>query len=144
MLMVVLLSAGLLGLLMLNTALNEGSFELSRLKKQTTDLTDERQGLQRQIDRNAAPDALAERARQLGMLPGGDPVFLQDDGSVLGRPGPAPSGPPVRRPGGDPSPQPAPAPTDPGGTPAPDPSAGGDGGVQIAPAPPATTPGGAR
>ncbi|MFD9125204.1 septum formation initiator family protein [Kitasatospora sp. NPDC059571] len=149
MLVVVLLSAGLLGLLMLNTALNEGSFELSRLKKQTTDLTDERQGLQRQIDHDAAPDALAERARQLGMVPGGDPVFLQDDGSVLGKPGQAQDSPAVKRPGGDPSPQAAPSagtpPTDPaaqGGASAsatPDPGAG-DGGVQIAPAPPAGTP----
>ena len=86
-LIVTLLSAGLLGLLALNTALNEGAFELSRLKRQTTDLTDERQGLQAQIDQNAAPDALARRARELGMVPGGGPAFLQDDGTVLGKPG---------------------------------------------------------
>ncbi|MEV7181579.1 cell division protein FtsL [Kitasatospora sp. NPDC093679] len=143
MLIVVLLSAGLLGLLMLNTALNEGSFELSRLKKQTTDLTDEKQGLQAQIDRNAAPDALARRARELGMVPGGGPAFLQDDGKVLGKPGQAQDSPPVKRPddaaaasaapaapSGDPSAG-APAPASPSPT-------AGDDGVQIAPAPPAT------
>ncbi|MFD0527999.1 septum formation initiator family protein [Kitasatospora arboriphila] len=140
MLIVVLLSAGLLGLLMLNTALNEGSFELSRLKKQTTDLTDEKQGLQAQIDQNAAPDALARRARELGMVPGGGPAFLQDDGKVLGKPGQAQDSPPVKRPedasaapaapSGDPSAG-APAPASPSPT-------AGDDGVQIAPAPPAT------
>lgn len=139
-LIVVLLSAGLLGLLMLNTALNEGSFELSRLKKQTTDLTDEKQGLQAQIDQNAAPDALARRARELGMVPGGGPAFLQDDGKVLGKPGQAQDSPPVKRPedasaapaapSGDPSAG-APAPASPSPT-------AGDDGVQIAPAPPAT------
>ncbi|WP_431678135.1 FtsB family cell division protein [Kitasatospora sp. KL5] len=138
----VLLSAGLLGLLALNTALNEGSFELSRLKKQTTDLTDERQGLQAQIDRDAAPDALARRARELGMVPGGGPAFLQDDGSVLGKPGQAQDSPPVKRPE-DTASAAAPssgAPADPnaGTSPSPGPSASDDG-VQIAPAPPAAT-----
>ncbi|GJF32995.1 membrane protein [Kitasatospora sp. NE20-6] len=128
-LVVMLLSGGLLGLLMLNTALNEGSFELSRLKKQTTDLTDERQGLQEQIDGNAAPDALARRARELGMVPGGGPAFLQDDGSVLGRPGAAQDSPVVRRP------EETATPADPSATPAPGPSPTDDG-VRIAPAPP--------
>ncbi|MEW1913141.1 cell division protein FtsL [Kitasatospora sp. NPDC085895] len=139
MLIVVLLSAGLLGLLMLNTALNEGSFELSRLKKQTTDLTDEKQGLQAQIDRNAAPDALARRARELGMVPGGGPAFLQDDGKVLGTPGQAQDSPPVKRPDDAAAASAVPAAPS-AGAPAPaspSPTAGDDG-VQIAPAPPAT------
>ncbi|MCU7825252.1 cell division protein FtsL [Kitasatospora sp. DSM 101779] len=137
-LIVVLLSAGLLGLLMLNTALNEGSFELSRLKKQTTDLTDEKQGLQAQIDQNAAPDALARRARELGMVPGGGPAFLQDDGKVLGKPGQAQDSPPVKRPE-DASAAPSAPSGDPSaaaGTASRSPGAGDDG-VQIAPAPPA-------
>ncbi|MEV8093575.1 cell division protein FtsL [Kitasatospora sp. NPDC085879] len=139
MLIVVLLSAGLLGLLMLNTALNEGSFELSRLKKQTTDLTDEKQGLQAQIDQNAAPDALARRARELGMVPGGGPAFLQDDGKVLGKPGQAQDSAPVKRPEDNAPASAAPADPSASASPAaPSPSAGDDG-VQIAPAPPAST-----
>ncbi|MCX4749604.1 cell division protein FtsL [Kitasatospora sp. NBC_01287] len=98
-LVVVLLAAGLLGLLMLNTALNEGSFELTKLQKQTTTQTDQQQGLQQQIDHAAAPDALEQRARQLGMAPGGDPAFLQDDGKVLGSPAAAKDSPPVKRTG---------------------------------------------
>ncbi|MER5639699.1 septum formation initiator family protein [Kitasatospora sp. NPDC002227] len=136
-LVVALLSGGLLGLLALNTALNEGTFELSRLQKQTTELTDQQQTLQKQIDQGAAPDALERRARELGMVPGGDPAFLTDDGKVLGKPGQASDGPPVPRTNNQLWGQP---------TVAPSPSAvPGDGaGVQIATAPPVTAGGTAR
>ncbi len=83
-LVVVLLGGGLITLLLLNSALNQGSFQLSRLKKQTTDLTDEQQALQRDVDAYSAPDALERRARELGLVPGGGPVFLEPDGKVRG------------------------------------------------------------
>ncbi|MEU0373937.1 septum formation initiator family protein [Streptomyces sp. NPDC006283] len=85
-LVVILLSGGLITLLMLNSSLNQGSFELSELKKKTTELTDEQQALQRDVDRRSAPDALERRARELGMVPGGGPAFLGPDGKVLGVP----------------------------------------------------------
>jgi type II secretory pathway pseudopilin PulG len=85
-LVVLILAGGLIALLMLNTALNQGSFQLSQFQQRTTALTDERQGLQQQIGAWSAPDALSQRARQLGMMPGGNPAFLQDNGAVLGRP----------------------------------------------------------
>ncbi|MFE4721656.1 septum formation initiator, partial [Streptomyces sp. NPDC056728] len=44
-LVVLLLGGGLITLLMLNSALNEGSFRLNDLKKQTTDLTVDVQAL---------------------------------------------------------------------------------------------------
>ncbi|WP_229928473.1 hypothetical protein [Kitasatospora xanthocidica] len=99
MLVVVLLAAGLLGLLALNTALNEGSFELSRLQRQTTVATDEQQSLQHQIDQSSAPDALARRAAELGMVPAGGMAFLDvpNGGKVVGTPGPAQDSPPVKR-----------------------------------------------
>ncbi|GHF42051.1 hypothetical protein GCM10018790_19770 [Kitasatospora xanthocidica] len=98
-LVVVLLAAGLLGLLALNTALNEGSFELSRLQRQTTVATDEQQSLQHQIDQSSAPDALARRAAELGMVPAGGMAFLDvpNGGKVVGTPGPAQDSPPVKR-----------------------------------------------
>lgn len=135
-LVVVLLGAGLLGLLALNTALNEGSFELSRLQRQTTELTDQQQTLQRQIDQGAAPDALERRARELGMVPAGGLAFLQDDGKVLGKPGTAQDSPPVKRSGAEPWQQPRPSaqPSATPGAPAPGASAPtGDAAVQIAP-----------
>ncbi|MFJ8930234.1 MULTISPECIES: septum formation initiator family protein [unclassified Streptomyces] len=93
-LVVLLLGGGLITLLMLNSSLNEGSFQLTKLKKQTTELTDDEQELQRDVDSYSAPDALLRRARGLGMVPGGDPAFLEPNGTVKGRPSPA-AGPPV-------------------------------------------------
>ncbi|MHC5261539.1 septum formation initiator family protein [Streptomyces sp. UC4497] len=93
-LVVLLLGGGLITLLMLNSSLNEGSFQLTKLKKQTTELTDDEQELQRDVDSYSAPDALLRRARGLGMVPGGDPVFLEPNGTVKGRPSPA-AGPPA-------------------------------------------------
>ncbi|MFZ3571051.1 septum formation initiator family protein [Streptomyces sp. BH097] len=103
-LVVLLLGGGLITLLMLNSSLNEGSFQLTKLKKQTTELTDDEQELQRDVDSYSAPDALLQRARRLGMVPGGDPAFLEPDGTVKGMPSPA-AGPPA-----PPRPEPAKAP----------------------------------
>ncbi|MEV7996973.1 septum formation initiator family protein [Streptomyces sp. NPDC086077] len=85
-LVVLLLGGGLIGLLVLNSALSEGSFQLDDLQKETKNLTDEEQALQRDIDAYSAPDALQRRARELGMVPGSDPAFLDPDGTVKGVP----------------------------------------------------------
>ncbi|CAM5376081.1 septum formation initiator family protein [Streptomyces aurantiogriseus] len=89
-LVVLLLGGGLIGLLVLNSALSEGSFKMDDLQKDTKNLTDEEQSLQRDIDSYSAPDALQRRARELGMVPGGDPAFLNPDGTVKGVPSAAP------------------------------------------------------
>ncbi|WP_328722190.1 septum formation initiator family protein [Streptomyces sp. NBC_00247] len=102
-LVVVLLGGGLICLLLLNSALNEGSFRLSELRKQTTDLTDEEQALQRDVDGYSQPDALERRARELGMVPGGSPAFLNPDGTVRGVPAEVTA---------DPAPTPTPSPAD--------------------------------
>lgn len=85
-LVVLLLGGGLIALLVLNSALSEGSFKLDDLQKDTKSLTDEEQGLQRDIDSYSAPEALQQRARELGMIPGSDPAFLNPDGTVKGVP----------------------------------------------------------
>ncbi|MFE2561576.1 hypothetical protein ACFXGT_37325 [Streptomyces sp. NPDC059352] len=95
----VLLGGGLITLLLLNSALNQGSFKLRELEERTTELTDEEQALQRDVDDYAAPDGLERRARELGMVPGGSPALLGPDGKVLGVPSAAVS------------PRPAPTPT---------------------------------
>ncbi|MGW1492861.1 FtsB family cell division protein [Streptomyces sp. NPDC002402] len=124
-LVVVLLGGGLISLLLLNSALNQGSFKLSELKRKTTELTDEQQALQRDVDNRSAPGALERRARELGMVPGGSPAFLDPDGTVRGVPGeatalpsPAPSPMEIRKPvlpsptaSPAPATAPAPAPT---------------------------------
>ncbi|MFJ6779341.1 hypothetical protein [Streptomyces yangpuensis] len=137
-LVVALLAGGLISLLLLNSALNEGSFQLSRLKKETTTLTDEEQALQRDVDAYSAPDALQRRARELGLVPGGSPVFIGQDGKVSGSvsvaeapPSPTPTPPPAQAgPGQSPAPAapnqsvPPGAPAAPGPTPQPHQPAG--------------------
>ncbi|EGE45038.1 septum formation initiator family protein [Streptomyces griseus] len=108
-LVVLLLGGGLITLLLLNSALNEGSFRLSELKRETTELTDEQQALQRDVDSRSQPDALERRARELGMVPGGSPAFLNPDGTVRGNPTEATA---------PPSPSPSPSPTPSTGAPA--------------------------
>ncbi|MFE0103836.1 cell division protein FtsL [Streptomyces sp. NPDC059009] len=132
-LVVLLLGGGLITLLMLNSSLNEGSFQLSKLKKETTELTEEQQELQREVDDFSAPDALQRRAGELGMVPGGDPAFLDPDGTVRGVPGaaarpsalrvPAPRPLEVASPPPSVSEAPSPAPSAPGPEPTPKPSA---------------------
>ncbi len=87
---VVLLVAGLLSLLMLNTVLARGAFTLHSLKVQDRVLTDREQALQREVERLRAPQNLAAAAIKLGMVPSGPPAFLRlPDGAVLGAPVPA-------------------------------------------------------
>ncbi|MFE2880978.1 hypothetical protein ACFXG6_22900 [Streptomyces roseus] len=137
-LVVALLAGGLISLLLLNSALNQGSFQLSKLKKETTALTDEEQALQRDVDGYSAPDALQRRAHELGLVPGGSPVFIGPDGKVTGTAAIAEPPPPPASPSAPPAGPPAAAPgTAPGGA-----QAGGQ-----APAPaagPGSAPGGAQ
>ncbi len=118
-LVVALLGGGLISLLLLNSALNEGSFQLSRLKKETTALTDEEQALQRDVDGYSAPDALQRRAQELGLVPGGSPVFIGPDGKITGTAvaaeAPPPPSPPASAPPAAPPPAPPSATPSPGG-----------------------------
>jgi hypothetical protein len=86
---VTLLAGGLISLLLLNSAVNQDSFELNKLQKETTGYTDEQQQLQQEVDGYAAPGSLAGRAGRLGMVPGSDPAFLTPAGGVHGSPSPA-------------------------------------------------------
>lgn len=100
-LVVTLLAGGLISLLLLNGAVNQDSFELTKLQKETNSYTDEEQALQQSVDEYAAPGSLEKRARELGMVPGGNPAFLNPDGTVRGTADPAteqPAPPPVGKP----------------------------------------------
>ncbi|MFJ4780884.1 hypothetical protein [Streptomyces sp. NPDC088762] len=128
-LVVALLAGGLISLLLLNSALNEGSFRLSKLKKETTALTDEEQALQRDVDGYSAPDALQRRAQELGLVPGGSPVFIGPDGKITGAAAPAeppapPSPPPsaAATPSAQPSAEPSAQPSAATSQPSPSPS----------------------
>lgn len=80
-----ILGAGLLTLLLINTALAQGSFRLHDLQATSDRLTDTQQALRESIDAAAAPQRLAEQARALGMVPSESSAFIRlSDGKVLG------------------------------------------------------------
>ena len=112
-LVVTLLAGGLFSLLLLNAAVNRDSFQLNKLQKETTSYTDEQQALQQEVDQYGAPGSLERRARELGMVPGGNPAFLGPDGTVHGTPHEATAPPapprPSRTPTGPPTGEPPPA-----------------------------------
>ena len=81
------LLAGILGLLLFNTSMQQGSFAASSLEARATSLEARQQTLQMQIEDLRDPQRVARKARALGMVSAGAPVFLDiSDGSVLGDP----------------------------------------------------------
>jgi hypothetical protein len=88
------LAAGLVGLLLLNIAMQKGAFELARLDAQATDLRTRQQALDLEVDRLGSPARLARRAEAQGMVPNPNPVFLDlATGEVVGRALPAAAAP---------------------------------------------------
>ena len=80
-----LLVAGLIGVLMLNTAMAKGSFVLGDLQDTSNELADAEEALSHAIDAQSAPEVLAQRAIDMGMVPAQTAAFLRlSDGKVLG------------------------------------------------------------
>lgn len=87
-----LLATGLVILLLLNTALDRGAFEIQTAQKKQSQLTDQQQELQLRLAGLSAPGALASQAAGLGLVPNPRPVFLDPgNGAVLGVPTTAPT-----------------------------------------------------
>ncbi len=85
-----LVVAGLIVLLLLNTALTQGAFDRRTVTREVTTLTAQQQALRETIARAKAPGTLADKARKLGLVPSKCPVFLKlPTASVLGTPCPA-------------------------------------------------------
>jgi hypothetical protein len=80
-LVLLVLAIGLVGLLVLNTALQQGSFELDELEQGTAVLRDRQAVLTAEVADRSAPGTLAREARRLGMVPAADLVFLDLDSS---------------------------------------------------------------
>jgi hypothetical protein len=78
-LVLLLLAVGLIGLLVLNTALQQGSFDLADLEQRTAVLRDRHSELVGEVADRSAPGTLARRAGQLGMVAGEHLVFLRLD-----------------------------------------------------------------
>ena len=76
---------GMIVLLLLNTALGQGAFELQNLQQQGQTLSDQEQTLLQTVTENQSPQVLARKAAMLGMIPVTSPVFLRlRDGRILG------------------------------------------------------------
>jgi hypothetical protein len=89
-----LLVLGMIGLLVLNTTLAQGAFEIGSLTQVQRDLAVNEQRLLQSVARAEAPESLQQRADALGMVPAQAPVFLRlADRKVLGRPTPAKAAP---------------------------------------------------
>lgn len=82
---VALLLGGFVGVLMLNTAMAKGSYTMRDLQRRSDTLTDQQDSLRHAIDSVSGPGPLAQRARDLGMVPAETAAFLRlSDGKVLG------------------------------------------------------------
>jgi hypothetical protein len=66
-LVVGLLGGGLLCLLLINTILDTGSYQITQLQQDNVTLAQQTQELQAQIAQEESPTVLAGKARQLGM-----------------------------------------------------------------------------
>lgn len=102
---VLLVVMGIVGLMVLNTKINENSFRLHDLRKQQASLDSQEQQLKEDLVWRTAPGNLAAAARRLGLVPAGTPAFIRlPDGRVLGVPKPARSAVPPTSPSGPSSP----------------------------------------
>lgn len=100
-LILVLVVGGMLGILVVNSKVNENAFRLERLQQQQSTLDIQQQELQQKIDDAEVPGNLAARARKLGLVDSGPPAFIQlPDGQVIGVPQPAGGEPAITSPQG--------------------------------------------
>lgn len=86
-LVVTILISGLVGLLLLNTALQRGAFVSTDLRQQSADLTIQQQRLELELADLSASQRVAQEAQKLGMVGNDSPAFLSlATGSVIGKP----------------------------------------------------------
>ncbi|MEV6816105.1 hypothetical protein [Micromonospora sp. NPDC051296] len=89
-LVVLLVVGGVLGILAVNTKVNENAFRLNELQKQQADLDLQQQQLKRQIDDAEAPGNLTAQTIMLGLVESGDLGLIRlPDGKLIGVPQPA-------------------------------------------------------
>ena len=89
-LMLAMLAAGVVGLLMFNTNMQQSSFEVTRLQDQVSTLSAHEQSLAMELESLRDPQRLAITAKRLGMVPPAEPAFVSlSTGKVLGNPTPA-------------------------------------------------------
>ncbi|MEU4567254.1 hypothetical protein [Micromonospora sp. NPDC023956] len=86
----VLVVGGVLGILLVNTKINENAFRLEKLQQQQAKLDVDQQQLEKRIAESEAPGNLTANARKLGLVESDEPAFIQlPDGRMIGVPRPA-------------------------------------------------------
>ncbi|MEV6525516.1 hypothetical protein AB0M43_26540 [Longispora sp. NPDC051575] len=86
----VLIVGGIVGLLLLNTQINQDAFKLTELQKRQAELQTAEQQLNKELADKEAPGYLAAEAARQGMVPAGTPAYITlPDGRILGVPQPA-------------------------------------------------------
>ncbi len=86
-LVISVLAGGLVGLLLLNTALQRGAYQVTALQDTSDRLTLRQQNLETEVASLQSPQRISERALRLGMVANDSPAFLSlATGKVIGVP----------------------------------------------------------
>jgi hypothetical protein len=86
----VVVIAAVIGILVINTKINENAFRLEALQQQQGKLDRTEAQLTKDLADKESPNSLAAAAKRLGMVPADRPAFITlPDGKVLGVPRPA-------------------------------------------------------
>ena len=84
------LLAGVIGLLMFNTSMQQAAFTATTMEHQASTLTAREQALRMELEGLRDPQRVAREAQAMGMVIPATPAFLRlTDGKVLGTPTPA-------------------------------------------------------
>ncbi|MFF0655421.1 hypothetical protein [Micromonospora tulbaghiae] len=95
-LILVLVVGGVLGILAVNTKINENAFKLEKLQQQQAKLDVDEQELRKEIAKQKAPGNLTANAKRLGLVESEDPAYIRlPDGQTIGVPHPAQGAPSV-------------------------------------------------
>ncbi|MGD9959619.1 hypothetical protein [Nocardioides sp.] len=89
-LVTVIMLAGVVGLLVFNTSMQQSSFATTNLQQEATSLGLREQTLQLELENLRDPQRVALKAQKMGMVPVGTPAFLDlGTGKVIGKRVPA-------------------------------------------------------
>jgi cell division protein FtsB len=92
-LVIAVLAAGLVGLLLLNTSMERGAYQVTAMRDQAAALSAQQQSLQLEVAALQDPQAVAEKALQLGMVQNPSPAFISlATGQIVGRSVPGAAG----------------------------------------------------
>jgi hypothetical protein len=84
------LLAGVIGLLMFNTSMQQAAFATTSMEQQAATMTAREQTLRMELDMLRDPQRVGLEAQRMGMVMPANPAFLRlSDGKVLGTPTPA-------------------------------------------------------